>query len=126
MKAQIVRIVIIAGSVVTPFFVPATAFAQSPAAVAAGSYECWAHNTPRMLMNFKVTGAGKYSNADGNKHGSFTYTPATGLVVWKGGHLDGAMPDGFTAVYHETNKKPTVSFRGRSGSEAQFCERVNR
>jgi hypothetical protein len=42
----------------------------------------------------------------------------------KSGHHDGVLPTGFTSVYHEKNNKPTVSFRGRSGSEAQFCERV--
>ena len=43
----------------------------------------------------------------------------------KSGHLDGVLPSRFTAVYHEKSNKPTVSFRGGSGSEAQFCERVS-
>lgn len=126
MKKSLIWMICIAGSTVTPLFGPATALAQSPSTVATGSYECWAHGAARMLMNFKVTGAGKYAQPDGGEQGTFTYTPATGAIVFKGGHLDGVMPDGFTSVYHEKKGKPTVSFRGRSGSEAQFCERVNR
>ena len=104
----------------------ATAIAQAPKAVSLGTYECWAWGKPRLLMNFKVTSTKNYSNHDGDKKGAFAYATTTGLINFKGGHLDGVLPTGFTAVYHEKNNKPTVSFRGRSGSEAQFCERVGK
>lgn len=39
------------------------------------------------------------------------------------GRLAEAMPAGFTAVDHEKNGRPTVSFRSARGSEASFCER---
>ena len=103
-----------------------TALAQAPAQVALGSYECWAWGSPRMLLNLKVTAPGRYTDPDGSKKGSFVLARDSGLVTFKGGHLDGAMPDNFTAVYHEKNNKPTISFRGASGSEASFCERVGR
>ena len=120
------RSIFICASVVAPTLIPSLALAQKPTAVMAGSYECWAYQTPRMLMNFKITGTSTYSNPDGSKKGNFTFSPANGAIAFKGGHLDGIMPDGFTSVYHEPNKMPTVSFRGRSGFEAQFCQRVNR
>ncbi|MBE2262120.1 MAG: hypothetical protein IAE92_05225 [Burkholderiaceae bacterium] len=99
--------------------------AQAPASVSQGNYECWAHGRARPLMNFKFTGSDRYSDPDGKQRGTFTYNAATGAITFKGGHLDGVMPTGFTSVYHEKNKKPTVSFRGQSG-EAQFCEKVAR
>lgn len=105
---------------------PTLATAQAPKSVALGTYECWSWGQPRMLMNFKVTSNKDYKSIDGNKKGAFAYLPSTGLITFKGGHLDGVLPNGFTAVYHEKNNKPTVSFRGRSGSEAQFCERVGK
>lgn len=108
-----------------PAFASALAMAQSPKSVALGSYECWAWGQARMLMNFKVTSDKRYTNEDGKKKGDYAYSSSTGLITFKGGHLDGILPKGFTAVYHEKNNKPTVSFRGSSGSEAQFCERVN-
>ena len=103
-----------------------SALAQVPAQVAPGSYECWAWGKPRMLLNLKVTAPGRYSDPDGSKKGSFVLARDSGRLTFKGGHLDGAMPDNFTAVYHEKNNKPTISFRGASGSEASFCERVGR
>jgi len=102
----------------------AAAQAAKPAVVATGSYECWAHGQARMLLNFKVTGKSTYTGE--SDKGSFTYDSASGKVTFKGGHLDGVMPKGFTTVYHEKNGKPTVSFRGTSGSEASFCERVGK
>jgi hypothetical protein len=101
------------------FAIPALA---APPKVLPGAYECWAHGAPRLLMNFKVTGDGRYSNEDGNEKGAF----ASGLVLFKGGHLDGAMPDGFTAVYEARKARNVLSFRGRSGGEAAFCEHQGR
>jgi hypothetical protein len=97
-------------------------FAQAPKAVAPGSYECWGNGSPRLLLNFKVTGKDRYSDADGKQQGSFAYNPANGAITFKGGHLDGVMPAGFTSVYHENKKRPTVSFRSGRGAEASFCE----
>ena len=96
--------------------------AQAPAAVAQGSYECWGNGSPRLLLNFKVTGKDRYTDAEGKEKGSFTYNAANGSITFKGGHLDGVMPKGFTSVYHEKNKRPTVSFRSGRGAEASFCE----
>ena len=61
-------------------------------------------------MNFKVAGAGKYAQPDGVKHGTFTDTPATGAIVFNGGHLDGVKPHGFTFVHHEMNDKSPLAF----------------
>ena len=96
--------------------------AQAPAAVAQGSYECWGNGSPRLLLNFKVTGKDRYADPEGKEKGSFAYNPANGAITFKGGHLDGVMPTGFTSVYHEKNKRPTVSFRSGRGAEASFCE----
>jgi len=98
------------------------AHAQSPAAVAQGSYECWGNGSPRMLLNFKVTGKDRYTDPEGKQKGAFAYNPANGAITFKGGHLDGVMPTGFTSVYHEAKKLPTVSFRSARGAEASFCE----
>lgn len=103
---------------------PAAASAgTSASAVATGSYECWAYNTARMSLNFKVTGPGRYTaDADGSE-GTFDFDAASGAIRFTG-YLGEAMPDGFTSIYYEPNGRPTVSFRGRSGSEASFCEKI--
>jgi hypothetical protein len=98
------------------------AAAAAPAKVVAGAYACWAHGAARMLLNFKVTGDKRYTNEDGDEKGEFVYDPSSGLISFKGGHLDGAMPDGFTAVYQDRKGRHVLSFRGRSGGEAAFCE----
>jgi hypothetical protein len=102
------------------------AYAQPPVTVAQGSYECWGNGSPRLLLNFKVTGKDKYSDSDGKDRGSFTYDAGSGNIVFKGGHLEGVMPNGFTSIYHEPKNRPTVSFRSARGSEASFCERVGK
>ena len=98
---------------------PIPANAAGPT-VKPGKYECWAWGQARLLMNFTVTGPGTFRRDSGA--GRFTVGPGGKLTV-TGPMLD-AMPDGFSAVYHEPNGKPTVSFRGRSGSESAFCERA--
>lgn len=90
--------------------------------VAIGSYECWAFNSARMDLNFEVTAPGRYTAAADGSEGSFSFDAGSGQIRFTG-YLGEAMPDGFTAVYHEPNGRPTVSFRGRSGSEASFCEK---
>ncbi len=97
-------------------------WAQSPSSVAQGSYECWGNGSPRLLLNFKVTGKDRYTDPAGKERGSFTYNSGSGAITFKGGHLDGVMPTGFTAIYHEPKKRPTVSFRSSRGAEASFCE----
>lgn len=102
---------------------PAVASAATPAGqMAFGRYECWANGQARLLMNFSTTAAGRYTGSDG-KSGRYSLDAAR-RVSFEGGALDGVMPAGFTAVYHADQGRPTVSFRGRSGSEAAFCERV--
>lgn len=101
---------------------PGVAAAQAPG-MPVGSYECWANGAARMLMNFTVTAPGRYTDSEG-KAGRFVLDAGTGRVTFQGGLLDGAMPDGFVAVYHAPGGKPTVSFRSPRGAEAAFCERV--
>jgi hypothetical protein len=101
-----------------------SAWAQPPAAVAQGNYECWGNGAPRLLLNFKVTAKDQYSDPAGKERGKFVYMPATGSIEFKGGHLDDVMPKGFTSIYHEPKNLPTVSFRSGRGAEASFCERV--
>ncbi|HET7843642.1 MAG TPA: hypothetical protein VFL14_05800 [Xanthomonadales bacterium] len=99
----------------------ATAADDGAAAVPLGDYECWAFGEARMLLNFAVTGDGTYRASDGSES-TFAFDPATGAIRFAG-YLAESMPDGFTAKYYTPNGKPTVSFRGRSGSEASFCEK---
>ena len=96
--------------------------ADAPASVATGSYECWANGEARLLMNFTVKSANQYLDSD-QKAGGYQYDARTGKVTFKGGGLDGAMPDGFVAIYHVPKGRPTVSFRSPRGSEAAFCEK---
>lgn len=106
----------------TAGLLPGAAAAQSPG-MPTGSYECWANGAARMLMNFQVTAPGRYTDSEG-KPGQFTLDAGTGRVSFQGGMLDGAMPDGFIAVFHTPGGRPTVSFRSPRGAEAAFCERV--
>jgi hypothetical protein len=93
-----------------------------PGSVALGSYECWANGQARLLMNFQIRSANGYIGSDG-KPGTFTLD-AAGNIAFHGGALDGVMPQGFTSHYYSPRGRPTVSFRGRSGGEAAFCEKV--
>lgn len=103
---------------------PAAVGGQSAVSkVAQGSYECWANGSARMLLNFSIAGGTQYKGSDG-KTGAYVYDAKTGRIIFKGGALDGALPDGFYAVYHEPKGRPTVSFRSPRGSEASFCEKV--
>jgi len=99
------------------------ALAQT-APIAGGAYECWANGSARMLLNFSITGPSSYRQTDGGKTGSYRYTPATKAFAFTSGPLQGIMPDGFTAIYEVRNGTPTVSYRGRSGFEASFCEKA--
>ena len=92
------------------------------AAVAVGDYECWAFGEARALLNFSVTKPGTYRASDGSL-GTFVYDAASGDIVFTG-YLAESMPAGFTAKYYEPKATPTVSFRGRGGAEASFCERT--
>ncbi len=87
-----------------------------------GSYECWGNGSPRMLMNFTVTAPGHYRASD-DSTGTFTFDAASKKVVFTG-YMKEVMPDGFVAIYHTPQGKPTVSFRGPSGAEAEYCEKV--
>lgn len=91
--------------------------------VATGSYECWANGQARMLLNFTVTGAGRYRDAEG-KNGAFTFDSTTARITFRGGLLDGFMPAGFFSMYVVSQGRPRVSFRNSGGSEVTFCERV--
>lgn len=89
--------------------------------LAQGAYECWAFSSARAGLNFTILPGGQYLDADG-KRGSFTVDAAM-RMVFRGGALDGALPAGVTAVYHEPQGRPTVSFRGRDNGEISFCQR---
>ena len=91
--------------------------------MATGSYECWANGQARLLLNFTVRSSTQYLDSD-NKPGTYRMEPGNGQVTFKGGALDGAMPQGFIAVYHTPKGKPTLSFRSPRGAEAAFCERA--
>lgn len=114
-----------AGTVTQKSSAAPTAPAQSAGggALAAGGYECWANGQARLLMNFSIRSSSQYTGSDG-KPGTYSLDAATGRVTFTGGALDGVMPQGFFALYHAPQGRPTVSFRGRSGSEAAFCEKV--
>ena len=99
--------------------------APTPAQVATGSYECWANGAARMLLNFTIRNGTQYSDSD-EKSGTYAYDPASGRITFKGGLLDGAMPNGFQSIYHEPKGRPTVSFRSPRGAEAAFCEKAGR
>lgn len=105
---------------------PRTADPPAPAAnpaadpVALGQYECWNFNSARMDLNFEVTAPGRYTASDGSRS-SFAHDAASGEIRFEG-YLGEAMPAGFKAVYYVSNGVPKVSFRGRSGDEASFCE----
>jgi len=101
---------------------PAAAQNNGGGAVALGAYECWAWGRPRLLLNFKVTGAGRYTASDGSP-GTFSFDPGSKAIRFTG-YLGNVMPNGFTSIYHVPGGKPTVSFRGPGGSEASFCENV--
>lgn len=98
------------------------AMAQA-APIPAGSYECWANGSARMLLNFTVTGPSTYRQDDG-KTGAYSYTPATKAFVFTSGPLKGIMPDGFKSIYELRKGTPTVSYVGTSGGEASFCEKA--
>ena len=91
--------------------------------IATGSYECWANSRPRLLLNFKISAGGRYTDSE-DKPGSYSFDPATGRIAFKGGMLDGVMPKGFYSIYHEPQGHPTVSYRNSGGSEVSFCEKV--
>ena len=88
-----------------------------------GSYECWANGEARLLMNFSIKDATRYTDSE-NKPGTYSYDANSGRITFKGGALDGVMPTGFVSIYHEPKGKPTVSYRSGRGAEAAFCEKA--
>ena len=101
---------------------PAAPAAAGTGALATGAYTCWANGEGRGIMNFTVTGSGRYTGSDGAA-GAFTYNAATTRVTFTSGALAGVMPDGFYAVYHLAQGRPTVSFMSARGAEAVFCQK---
>jgi len=108
---------------------PTGQIAAAPAAprgqggVVAGSYECWSNGQARMMLNFTISGGGRYTDS-GGKAGSYQFDAGTGRISFRGGLLDGVMPQGFYSIYYEPQGRPTVSFRNAGGSEVSFCQRV--
>lgn len=101
---------------------PAPAPDGDARAVAEGDYECWANGSANLLLNFTVTGNGRYRASD-NSTGRFDYDASTGAISFTG-YLRDVMLDGWTTNYHEQGGVPTVSFVSDRGSEAAFCQRV--
>lgn len=97
------------------------ATSAASAQVGLGANECRASSSPRMDLNFEVTDDHSYVASDGSV-GTFKFDQETQAIRFTG-YLGDVMPEGFTTLYHEPNGRPTVSFRGRSGAEASFCER---
>lgn len=86
-----------------------------------GQYECWAGSSARMGLNFEVKAGAHYVDSEG-KRGTFSLEPGTSRVRFRGGLLDGGLPEGTYAVYHERGR-PTLSIRGRDGGEIAFCQK---
>lgn len=91
-------------------------------AVPTGSYECWAYGRARLLLNFTVTGTGRYRASD-DSTGTFSYNPQTKALKFAG-YLADVLPKGFTTIYHEPKGMPTVSFHAADGEEITYCEKV--
>lgn len=103
---------------------PSPANAGVTSGVAQGSYECWANSRPRMGLNFKITGPGKYTDSEG-KPGAYRLDAASGKISFQGGMLEGVLPANFYMIYYAPNNLPTVSVRNSGGSEISFCEKAN-
>lgn len=118
------KIIVLSSSAVLSavlFFLPVKP--DGPAkSVALGSYECWANGSARMLLNFTITGPGRYTASDGSK-GTFTFDPGSKAINFTGYERD-VLPSGVHTIYHEPQGKPAVSFRNGSNSEISFCEKV--
>ena len=91
--------------------------------VALGTYECWANGRARGMMNFKITGPGRYTDSEA-KAGGFRLDEASGRMSFQGGLLDGVLPAKFYMIYYAPKGHPTLSIRNGEGSEITFCERV--
>src|SRR5581483_5902059 len=81
-----------------------------------GSYECWFFSSPRLGLNFKLQGNGRYVDS-ANHTGTWSYDAASSAIRFRGGALDGQAP-----IYRVPNGKPTASFRNNTGDEISFCE----
>ena len=87
-----------------------------------GSYECWSGDRASLTLNFTTRTAGTYVDVEG-KTGSFAVDPNNSRVTFWGGTLDGGIPAGMWAEYHEPKGMPTLSIR-KAGSEIAFCEKA--
>jgi hypothetical protein len=105
-----------------PPVIPSDTKARPTAGVAAGPYECWANGQARARMNFTVRDGSHYAGSyEGT--GTFSFDAATTRITFKGGSLDGVMPDGWYAIYHAVRGRPTISFVSEAGAAATFCEK---
>jgi hypothetical protein len=82
--------------------------------IAIGSYECWYFTRAQPGLNFRIDSATSYTDVEG-KRGTIALGPGNKLTFTGGAH------DGSNAVYKPL-KTPQVSFIGKSGAEAAFCE----
>lgn len=87
-----------------------------------GVYQCWSSGRANLMLNFSVTGSNHYAGANG-KAGVFQFDPGSEQIAFKGGSLDGVMPQGFYSIYHAPQGRPTVSFRNSHGNEVAFCQK---
>jgi Caspase domain len=105
-----------------PPVIPLDTTARPNAHVAAGMYECWGNGQARTLMNFTVRDASHYAGSY-NGTGTFSFDAETTRITFKGGSLDGVLPDGWYAIYHAVRGRPTISFVSEAGAAATFCEK---
>jgi hypothetical protein len=106
---------------------PATRSAATQGDSAGGSvpqgvYECWSSGRANFMLNFSITGTHQYAGANGGS-GTFSFDAGSQRITFKGGSLDGVMPQGFYSIYHSPQGRPTVSFRNSSGNEVAFCQK---
>lgn len=97
---------------------------QRAGGVALGSYECWTGSRPQPGLNFKITGAGSYTDSEG-KAGSFTLDKGSQRLTFYGGMMEGGLGPGYYPMYYEPQGKPTVSVRSeRNQREISVCQKV--
>jgi len=107
-------------------FAAATVFAAfqtsaASAGMATGPYACWYFSDARLTFNFTVLNADSYNGYDGTP-GKYALDAASKEVTFVSGTLEGAMPDGFKAIYEVRQGIPTLAYISPRGAEALFCQ----
>jgi hypothetical protein len=90
--------------------------------VAQGVYQCWSSGRANLTLNFSIGGVNQYAGYNGSA-GTFSFDAGSHRITFKGGSLDGVMPQGFYSIYYAPQGRPTVSFRNAGGAEVAFCQK---